>query len=123
MPINSSDNFYHYEIVAAITTSIMTMIDAYRDIWIPKNLIVRLKIYALTATLILGNGLISYLIYPLFKGTTNIPLWLEALIIGAGYFSILRIISIKLKFGDGETSELSFNSLIYEPIQFFIFSC
>ena len=122
MSINYLENFNNYELVAAITASIMTMIDAYRDIWIPPNWIVRLKISALTGILIFGNGLISYLIYPLFEGTTDIPLWLEALLIGAGYFSILRIISFKLKFGNGETPELSFNSLIYEPIQFFIFS-
>ena len=43
------------------------------------------------------------------------------MLIGAGYFLLLRIISIKLKFGEGETPELSFSSLIYEPFQSLLF--
>lgn len=49
------------------------------------------------------------------------PTWISALLIGGGYFFLLRIITIKLQFGEREPLELSFNSIIYEPIQAEIF--
>ena len=119
--IVSTENFTNYDLIAVTTTAIVTTIDAYRDIWMPKNWLARLKIYSFTSILIIGNGLITYIIYPLFAGTTNAPLGIEALLIGAGYFSVLRVLAVKFKFGDKETPEISFSSLIYEPIQSAIF--
>ena len=121
MSISFSESFINYDTLTALATAIITLVDAYRDIWTPKNWLAKFKIYVLTAILIVGNGLIAYLIYPIFAGSTGTPLGIEALLIGAGYFSILRVLSIKLKFGNGETPELSFSSLIYEPIQSSIF--
>lgn len=112
---------FHYDAISVATTAIITWIDAYRDIWLPQNWLVRFKIYGLTSILILGNSTLAYIVYPLFAGTTGTPLGIEALLIGAGYFSVLRVLAIKLKFGEKESSELSFSSLIYEPIQSAIF--
>ena len=112
---------FQYDLIAVATTAIITAIDAYRGIWLPQDWLTRLKIYGLTSILIFGNSAIAYIIYPLFGGTTGVPLGIEALLIGAGYFSVLRVLAVKLKFGDKESSELSFSSLIYEPIQSAIF--
>ncbi|VEP14884.1 hypothetical protein H1P_2960009 [Hyella patelloides LEGE 07179] len=121
MSIDISEPFSSYDLIATLTAAIMTWVDAQRDIWIPPNWAVRCQIYGLVGILSLVNGFITYIIYPIFAQTTGIPLGLEALLIGAGYFLLLRIIAVKLKFGENETPELSFSSLIYEPLQALLF--
>ena len=67
MSINTLENFAHYDIIAIATTAIMTFVDANRDIWLPKNWLVKLEIYALIGILCLVNGLFPILSIPYFR--------------------------------------------------------
>lgn len=113
------------QLIAGITAALVTYLDADRDTWIPACWKAKLRIYALTFILVVVNAIISFCIYPflypLLEESVNFPDWVYALTIGAGYFTIIRVISIRLQFKEADPFDLSFNNLIYERIQFKIF--
>lgn len=120
-----------YQILSSIITFILAFIDIKKDIWLPPKSINKIYPVFLMICLVFGHVAISFALYTWINSSTIIDSIIDlvglspalfAIFIGGGYFFLIRIVSIRLSIGSNTTEELSLYSLIYEPIERFVFT-
>jgi len=108
-------------LIAGVVASLLTFFDMDRTFYIPKNTNSKWRLYFLFLLFVLGNGVLASLLYIGLQGeiipsVSSSPKWVNSLLVGVGYLTIIRAKFATLYFNEQEIPlglELLYNSAKY----------
>ena len=108
-------------LIAGLVASLLTFFDMDRIFYIPQNTNSKTRLYLLFFSFIFGNGMLASFLYiglqdEIIPNVSSFPKWLNSLLVGVGYLTIIRTKFATLYFNEQEIPlglELLYDSAKY----------